>query len=175
MNMEQAAWPRAIVMSEDGADQMSIAIPFLGKTRNLNRPKDEPLSKVMVRIRQSAMPPPPKGGRKARSKGFAPGSGKGEPQGGATRGGAIAPAVEESAPPPAEEEIECLLECSVAGVVSEDTLNSDAWVHGRTLRVGASRFLVHVNPPVIEDLRIPRRPLAGIPLPFFITLEPRVE
>lgn len=148
MNMEQAAWPRAIVMSEDGAEKMNIAIPFLGKTRNLNRPKDEPLSKVMVRIRQSAMPPPPKGGKKARSKGFVPGA---------------APAEEVSAPPPAEVEIECLLECSVDGVVSEDTLNQDAWVHGRTLRVGASRFLVHVNPPVIEDLRIPRRPLAGIP------------
>lgn len=146
--MEQAAWPRAIVMSEDGAEKMNIAIPFLGKTRNLNRPKDEPLSKVMVRIRQSAMPPPPKGGKKARSKGFVPGA---------------APAEEVSAPPPAEVEIECLLECSVDGVVSEDTLNQDAWVHGRTLRVGASRFLVHVNPPVIEDLRIPRRPLAGIP------------
>ena len=148
MNMEQSAWPRAIVMSEDGADQMSIAIPFLGKTRNLNRPKDEPLSKVMVRIRQSAMPPPPKGGKKKSSKGFTPGS---------------APAVVENALPPVEEEIECMLECSVDGVVSEDTLNQDAWVHGRTLRVGASRFLVHVNPPVIEDLRIPRRPLAGIP------------
>jgi hypothetical protein len=138
---------RAVVMSQDGDEKMSILIPLLGRTRNLNRPKDEPLAKVLMRIRQSAVPPPPRG-RKNTAKGFAPrASGVGE----------AAPAVE---PAP---EIECALECTVEGIISEDTRNEDAWQHGRTLRIGDARFAICVNPPAAEDLKLPPRPLAGVP------------
>ena len=138
---------RAVVMSQDGDEKMSILIPLLGRTRNLNRPKDEPLAKVLMRIRQSAVPPPPRG-RKNTAKGFAPrASGVGE----------AAPAVE---PAP---EIECALECTVEGIISEDTRNEDAWQHGRTLRIGDARFAIYVNPPAAEDLKLPPRPLAGVP------------
>ena len=61
-----------------------------------------------------------------------------------------------------EEPLVCELFCD-GERVEEDVANVEAWRHGRVLRVGEESFKVHVNPPSIDSIVLPPRPLLGFP------------
>jgi len=134
-------------------DKVNIAVPLKGKTRNLNRPCSEPLSKAIFRLR-SAVAPPTKG-KKAGGRGFNNGAKA------ATDTASASPAAPEGTEAQ-EPEIICELVSPETGCkVDETTLNAQAWQQGSLLRVGEEEFVVVLNPPCVASLRLPPRPLVG--------------
>lgn len=48
--------------------------------------------------------------------------------------------------------------------VAEDTPNCEAWVYGRILVVDNVKFRVHVNPPTVLSLKLPRFIMTNCPV-----------
>jgi 2',5'-phosphodiesterase len=119
-----------------------------GKQRNLDRPKSEPLEKPLFRIQKSAAAPRDK---------------KQKRQAAATTAAA------------AESGNSLSTEALFVGLHDGPTLdhplldpgstaNEEAWRQGRLLRVGATTYVIEVNPPLVEKLEIHGTPFIGIPV-----------
>jgi len=132
---------------------------ILGKLRTLRRPKDEPLSKTLFRIRQSAKPPNKGSKKKKVAEGFGA-------QGNTGIGEPCRPAAEVLH----EEEPVVALRHDGDVHVEEEMLNSDAWMHGSVLRVGDDLLTVEVNPPGVETLKLPLSPVVGVPQTPFVSI-----
>ena len=134
-------------------DKVNIAVPLKGKTRNLNRPCYEPLSKAMFRLRSTVAPRTK--GKKGAGRGFNKASD-------AASDAATGAALPDAADAP---ELICELICPETGAtVDESTLNLEAWKQGSLLRVGEEEFVVDLNPPCVASLHLPPRPLVGYPM-----------
>lgn len=132
---------------------MNIAVPLKGKTRNLNRPCSEPLSKAIFRLRSSLAPRTK--GKRGDCKGFSKASDSASDT-------AASDAVPGAA---ASGDLICELICPETGAkVDEETLNLKAWQQGSLLRVGEEEFIVELNPPSVSSLKLPPRPLVGYPV-----------
>lgn len=123
---------------------------ILGKLRTLRRPKDEPLSKTLFRIRQSAMPPNKGSKKKKVAEGF-----------GAQGNNGIG--VPGQAADVSQGEPVVILRHDGDVDVEEELPNYEAWMHGSVLRVGDDFLTVEVNPPGVETLKLPVCPIVGVP------------
>lgn len=136
---------------------MTIILSILGKVRTLMRPKDEPLSKSLFRIRQSAIPPSKGTKRKKKPEGFGLKNGGVEPRTGEQEASRADKEEEEPTEPVV------LLRHEGDVDVDESTLNARAWMHGSILRVGSNLLTVVVNPPCVDTLKLPLCPIVGVP------------
>ena len=124
-----------VVRTMPKEEHLSLFYILKGKKHNLRRPKQETLSKTLKRICITATRPDKvKRGQRRHLQ---------------SRG---------NESPPIEAHL-----LAESQEVAEDTPNCEAWVDGRILVVGNVKFDVHVNPPTVLSLKLPRFIMTNCP------------
>ena len=126
---------KAVVRSVPGEPNLTISLTVGGRQRNLDRPKDEPLEKPLIRIQKTV-----NGAKEARQK---------QPKRSVAAGEAVESFASNSSI--------ALYEGPNTNHPAIDpsiTTNEDAWKHGRLLVVGSDSYVVLFNPPTVDKLDI---------------------
>ena len=118
---------------------VAIQVQLGGRVRNLERPKDEPVEKPLMRLQKSAIEKPK--GKKKKKKGE----------------------VEEEVPVP-EVQLFSGPDESFPLIDPQKTSNESAWMQDFLLKIGDKKYSIVVNPPAVEKLHVHGRVFSHVPV-----------
>ncbi|CEM04528.1 unnamed protein product [Vitrella brassicaformis CCMP3155] len=149
----------AVVRIVDEEPSLLFSYTWGGKMTNLNRPKDEPLERMLSRIKincQKALKPKSKSKRKNNSKGNGGGGGGDE----------------EGQPPNGDEmDVAVSLLREDRSAVAESTGCAQAFSEASVLTLNGQLYAIHVNPPAVKTLEVNQAVIVGCPVIPFVETE----